>query len=194
VLHDKRDLLLHVCCAPCATAVFEALVKEFTVTAFFYNPNIHPDTEYQKRLEHLQRLCRMQDIALVIADYDDVFWLGQTTGFEHEPEGGSRCSVCFKIRLVRTVEAAQAMGIETVATTLSVSPHKNACLINDIGWNAAQGTGITFLDRDFKKQDGYRKSCELSRQYGLYRQNYCGCLYSLPMKSGHGTQGSQESF
>ena len=115
-------------------------------------------------------------------------WVRHTAGFEHETEGGSRCSVCFKVRLARTVGAAQTMGIETVATTLSVSPHKNARLINDIGSDAAQGTGITFLDRDFKKNDGYRKSCELSRQYGLYRQNYCGCLYSLPMKSEHGTQ------
>ena len=194
MLHDKRDLLLHVCCAPCATAVFEALVKEFTVTAFFYNPNIQPDTEYQKRLEHLRTLCRMQHIALIIPDYDDGFWLRQTAGFEQEPEGGNRCTACFKLRLSRTVEAAQTMSIETVATTLSVSPHKNTSLINELGSDAAQGTGVAFLDRDFKKQDGYRKSCELSRHYGLYRQNYCGCLYSLPMKSGHGTQGSQESF
>ncbi len=183
MLHVKRNLLLHVCCAPCATAVFEALIKDFTVTAFFYNPNIQPDTEYQKRLEHLQKLCRMQDISLVIPEYDDGFWLRQTAGFEHAPEGGSRCSVCFKLRLARTVCAAKTMGIETVATTLSVSPHKKASIINDIGSDAAQGTGVEFLDRDFKKQDGYRKSCELSRHYGLYRQHYCGCLYSLPMKS-----------
>jgi predicted adenine nucleotide alpha hydrolase (AANH) superfamily ATPase len=183
VLHVKKNLLLHVCCAPCATAVFEALKKYFTVTAFFYNPNIQPDTEYQKRLENVQKLCRMQDIALVIPDYDDGFWLKKTAGFEQEPEGGSRCSVCFKVRISRMVGAAQAMGIETVATTLSVSPHKNAGLINNIGSEAAHGTGVDFLERDFKKQDGYRKSCELSRHYGLYRQHYCGCLYSLPMKS-----------
>jgi predicted adenine nucleotide alpha hydrolase (AANH) superfamily ATPase len=189
VLHEKKDLLLHVCCAPCATAVFEALIKEFTVTAFFYNPNIQPDTEYQKRLQHVRTLCRMKDIALVVHDYDDRLWSGHTAGLERESEGGSRCSICFKVRISRTVGVAQAMGIETVATTLSVSPHKNVCLINAIGSDAVKGTEIIFLDRDFKKNDGYRKSCELSRAYGLYRQHYCGCLYSLPMKSGDGTEG-----
>ena len=194
MLYEKKDLLLHVCCAPCATAVFEALIKEFTVTAFFYNPNIQPDTEYQKRLEHVRTLCRMQDIALVVPDYDDSLWLGHTAGLEREPEGGSRCSICFKVRISRTAGVAQTMGIETVATTLSVSPHKNVRLINAIGSDVVKGTDITFLDRDFKKNDGYRKSCELSRVYGLYRQHYCGCLYSLPMKSGDGTEGKQKSL
>jgi predicted adenine nucleotide alpha hydrolase (AANH) superfamily ATPase len=187
VSHDKRDLLVHVCCAPCATAVFEALAQDFAVTAFFYNPNIQPDTEYQKRLEHVRSLCRMQDIPLVIPEYDNGSWMRHTAGLEHETEGGSRCSICFRVRLARTVAAAQTMGIGTVATTLSVSPHKNARLINEVGADAVRGTGIMFVDRDFKKNDGYRKSCELSRKYGLYRQKYCGCLYSLPMKSEDGT-------
>ncbi|MBN2106279.1 MAG: epoxyqueuosine reductase QueH [Deltaproteobacteria bacterium] len=185
--HDKRDLLVHVCCAPCATAVFEALAQDFAVTAFFYNPNIQPDTEYQKRLEHVQSLCRMKDIPLVIPEYDEGSWVRQTAGLEHETEGGSRCSICFRVRLARTVAVAQTMGIGTVATTLSVSPHKNVYRINEAGADAVQGTGIVFLDRDFKKRDGYRKSCELSRKYGLYRQKYCGCLYSLPLKSEDGT-------
>lgn len=183
----KSDLLLHVCCAPCATAVFEALVQDFTVTAFFYNPNIQPETEYQKRLEQVRTLCRMQDIPLVIPEYEQGDWIGHTAGLAHEPEGGSRCSICFRVRLGHMVLAAQTRGIGTVATTLSVSPHKNARRINEIGAVAVQGTGIVFLERDFKKNDGYRKSCELSRKYGLYRQKYCGCLYSLPMKSEDGT-------
>jgi epoxyqueuosine reductase len=194
VLHDKRDLLLHVCCAPCASAAFEALVKDFHVTAFFYNPNIQPESEYQKRSEHVRRLCQIQDIALVVPDYDDANWSRQTVGFEHEPEGGSRCSICFKLRLTRAVAEAQNKGIKTVATTLSVSPHKNVRLINAIGSDAVQDTGIIFLERDFKKNDGYLKSCELSRAYGLYRQNYCGCLYSQSIKSGDGSERKQKSF
>jgi len=194
VLHVKRDLLLHVCCAPCASAVFEALVKDFKVTAFFCNPNIQPDAEYQKRIEHVRRLCRIQDIALVVSDHDDGSWSRQTVGLEHEPEGGSRCSICFKLRLTRAVAEAHNRGIKTVATTLSVSPHKNVRLINAIGSDAAKDAGITFLERDFKKNDGYRKSCELSRAYGLYRQNYCGCLYSQSIKSDDGTEGKQKSL
>lgn len=177
-----------MCCAPCATSVFEALTNDFSITAFFYNPNIQPPAEYHKRREQVELLCRRQHIQLIIPEYDDQCWAEKTVGLEHAPEGGSRCSICFEIRMARLVAAARHRGITTVATTLSVSPHKNARAINEIGVRtSAADPAIVFLERDFKKNDGYRKSCELSKTYGLYRQNYCGCLYSLPEKRIHGT-------
>lgn len=187
MLHAAKELLLHVCCAPCATSVFEALKNDFRITAFFYNPNIQPQAEYHKRREQVELLCRRQNIRLVSPENDEHRWVEHTAGFEHAPEGGSRCGLCFEMRIARTVSAAQTMGITTVATTLSVSPHKDAGAINAIGSRASGATShIVFLERDFKKNDGYRKSCELSKAYGLYRQNYCGCLYSLQKKNTHG--------
>ena len=186
-MRAKKELLLHVCCAPCATSVFETLINDFRITAFFYNPNIQPSAEYQKRREQVELLCRRQDIELVTPDYDDICWSGLTAGLEHEPEGGIRCGICFELRIARAVDAARVRGIQAVATTLSVSPHKNANVINEIGARAS-GTvpDMEFLKRDFKKGDGYRRSCELSRLFGLYRQNYCGCLYSMAKQSAHG--------
>ena len=189
MLHAKKELLLHVCCAPCATAVFESLANDYRITAFFYNPNIQPYTEYLKRLDQVVMLCSRLNIALARAEQDEDFWRKRTAGHEHEPEGGNRCRLCFETRLTRAVSAALDRGIATVATTLSISPHKNACLINQIGSLAAAAAGIIFLERDFKKNDGYRKSCELSKIHGLYRQNYCGCLYSLPKKSADESNG-----
>jgi ribonuclease HII len=184
----KKELLLHVCCAPCATSVFEALKNDFRITAFFYNPNIQPYAEYHKRREQVEFLCRRQNIKLVLPEHDEGCWVEQTSGLENAPEGGNRCRICFEIRISRTLSAARDMGITTVATTLSVSPHKDVRMINEIGSRASVAiSNIIFLQRDFKQNDGYRKSCELSRTYGLYRQNYCGCLYSLPSKSTHGT-------
>ena len=189
MLHAKKELLLHVCCAPCATSVFEALANDFRITAFFYNPNIQPYAEYHKRREQVELLCRRLHIKLILPEYDEDCWVEHTAGYKHAPEGGKRCGICFEIRLARTVSAAQDMGITTVATTLSVSPHKDVRTINEIGSRASGATSnIIFLERDFKKNDGYRKSCELSRTYGLYRQNYCGCQYSLPTMSPHGSK------
>ncbi len=184
--HTKEKVLLHVCCAPCATSVFEALANDFRITAFFYNPNIQPLAEYHKRREQVELLCRRQNIALIIPEHDERTWVEKTAGLEHAPEGGRRCMICFEIRIARLAASARQRGITKVATTLSVSPHKNVRTINEIGAQAS-APDIAFLERDFKKKDGYRRSCELSKTYGLYRQNYCGCLYSLPEQSSHGT-------
>lgn len=195
MLHAANELLLHVCCAPCATSVIEALKSDYRITAFFYNPNIQPSPEYHKRREQVECLCRMLDIRLILPDYDADTWVQHTAGLTHEPEGGSRCSVCFDLRLARTIREAQDRGITTVATTLTVSPHKDAPVINAIGSRICAATpNIRFLGRDFKKKDGYRRSCELSKTYGLYRQSYCGCLYSMPKKGSHGSNGSYQSL
>jgi epoxyqueuosine reductase len=175
----KEEILLHVCCAPCSTHVLNILSQIFSVTAFYYNPNIQPEEEYTKRLTEIRRLCVMNGTKLLIPDYDGQSWSKSIQGLESEPEGGKRCRACFEIRLQKTAETALRQGITKVATTLTISPHKNSQIINESGKIVARKTGIIFLDCDFKQDDGYRKSCELSRTYGLYRQRYCGCLFSI---------------
>lgn len=175
----KEEILLHVCCAPCSTYVVNILSQIFSVTAFFYNPNIQPEEEYTKRLTEIRKLCALYNTKLLIPEYDTQSWSRSIQGLESEPEGGNRCRTCFEIRLQKAAETALHHGIKKVATTLTISPHKNTQIINECGKIVAQRTGIVFFDRDFKQDEGYRKSCELSRTYGLYRQKYCGCLYSM---------------
>ncbi len=174
----KEKLLLHVCCAPCATHVIELLVQQFQVCAFFYNPNIWPEEEYKKRLSTQEKLCVLKNIELIYGDYEHEHWLEQIKGFKDESEGGRRCEICYAVRLRATARAAVQQSMQFFATTLSISPHKNAAIINRVGHAAGQKQGVKFLTEDFKKKDGYRKSCELSKGYGLYRQNYCGCEFS----------------
>jgi predicted adenine nucleotide alpha hydrolase (AANH) superfamily ATPase len=172
---NRPKLLLHVCCAPCATHPATLLGGEFDVTLFFYNPNIDPDAECLARRDETIRLAEKWSLPVVVSDDDPEGWAEAVRGLENEPEGGKRCEVCFTLRLCKTFETATRHGFDRFTSTLSVSPHKNAALINRIGREIG---GSHYLEADFKKKDGYKKSCEISRSEGLYRQNYCGCRYS----------------
>lgn len=169
-------VLLHICCAVCATWCVEKLRQQgYQLTGYFYNPNIQPQEEYLKRLVEVKRLAKLESFPLIFDNYDTDEWFGQIKGLELEPEGGRRCAGCFRLRLERTLGLARERGFPYFTTTLTVSPHKNAQVINEIG--EAIGNGL-FLARDFKKQDGFKKAQALARDYNLYRQNYCGCVYS----------------
>ena len=177
----RPSLLLHSCCAPCSSAVIERLAPHFSLTVFFYNPNIFPPEEYRHRLSEQRRLLAEWPgprIPLIEAPYEPELFLSRSKGLEDQPEGGKRCVQCLSLRLEKTAVFAKAHGFDYFTTTLSVSPHKNAALLNQIG---ARLTGDTcqYLYADFKKRDGYRRSIALSRQYGLYRQQFCGCRFSM---------------
>ena len=179
----KPSLLLHCCCAPCAVYVIEHLVSIYDLTALFFNPNIWPREEYDKRATELRRLATLADYSsgfdLVIADYDTAIFEAAASPYFREPEGGKRCRECFEIRLSETARRAIEGSFDFFATTLSVSPHKDANLLNEIGDAIAAESGVAFLSADFKKRDGYKRSIALSKQYNLYRQAYCGCEPSL---------------
>ena len=176
---SKPSLLLHICCAPCATHVIETLRRRFEVTAFFYNPNIHPPQERLRRAEEARELCRQMGIEIVLADEDADKWSRRMRGRGSDWEGGAHCSVCFWMRLARTAGQARELGLKYFATTLTISPHKKAEIINRVGHKVARHKKVIFFPADFKKEDGFKKSCQLSQDYGLYRQDYCGCVYSL---------------
>jgi len=176
-------LLLHVCCAPCASAVIERLQDHFELVLYYYNPNIRPQAEHDRRYETLCALLRQMPagtlgVRLLDARYDPAPFDAAAQGLEAEPEGGARCTGCFDIRLRQSARKAAELGIGWFTTTLTVSPHKNAALLNSLGGEVAKQQGVQFLPCDFKKQDGYKRSIALSAQYGLYRQDYCGCAYS----------------
>jgi len=173
-----KKFLLHTCCAPCSIAIIDELKSKYDLTVFFYNPNIYPEEEYLKRLAAVETFCRIKGIELICGPYDSREWLERAAGLEEEPEGGKRCELCFTIRLMKTALFAAQQGINTFATTLSISPHKDTGAINRIGLQAAEKYTMHFAAEDFKQDNGYRKSCELSKQYGLYRQKYCGCMFS----------------
>ncbi len=175
----RPELLLHICCGPCSTHVIDILRDRFQVTGFFYNPNIFPARERQRRLDEVRRLCRRLGLRLYRGPSDADIWERKLRGREHDREGGPHCSVCFWMRLQRTAQEARRRGFEFFATTLTVSPHKSAAAIHHMGQLAARRVGIGFHAEDFKKRDGFRHSCQLSEEYHLYRQDYCGCLYSL---------------
>ena len=183
---EKRKLLLHSCCGPCSTACIERLVPDFKVTIFYYNPNITEKEEYEKRKENQikfidkynESLPEEDRIRFIEGEYIPEDFFEAASGLENEPEGGKRCTECFKLRLRRTAEVALETGNTIFGTTLTVSPHKNYPLISEIGKNLAMVCGLEFLDVDFKKKDGYKRSIELSKEYGLYRQNTCGCIFS----------------
>jgi len=175
---DKERILLHTCCAPCSPYVIELLQREFKVSAFFYNPNIHPLEEYQRRLEEMKQFCKKVGIELLIGNYDVDQWFHTTRGMENEKEGGKRCELCYQMRLEKAASVAHTNGFKHFTTTLTVSPHKKAKVINQIGWKLQKKYPITFYEADFKKCDGFKKSCGLSKEHGFYRQTYCGCVYS----------------
>ena len=182
----REKLLLHACCAPCSSYVLEYLTKYFDITVFFCNPNITDRQEYDKRLSALYQLCERAPFCKSVEIADDGYlpelYLDAVRGLEKEPEGGSRCDRCFDLRLFRTAEYARENDFPLFATTLTVSPHKNAALINTIGFEKAERCGVSYLPSDFKKRGGYQRSVALSKEYDLYRQQFCGCVFSLPSK------------
>lgn len=184
-LNGRRPtLLLHSCCGPCSSAVLERLTEHFRVTLLYYNPNIEPEAEYRHRLSEQTRLLELLpgEIPLLPCDYDHDAFAAFAEGMAREPEGGRRCLQCFALRLDYTAREARRLGFEYFTTTLSVSPHKRAENINRIGRAIAEKHGVRFLTADFKKKNGYLRSLQLSKEYDLYRQDYCGCLYSRPAK------------
>lgn len=180
-------LLLHSCCAPCSSYVLEYLRRYFEITVFYYNPNISMEAEYQKRVAEQKRLIAVYNqltdsgypIAVIEGDYEPEVFYAAARGLEQCPEGGERCFACYELRLRRTAELARQLGQDYFTTTLTISPLKNAAKLNEIGERLAEEYQIPWLPSDFKKKDGYKRSIELSAEYGLYRQNYCGCVYSV---------------
>lgn len=175
-------LLLHSCCAPCSSAVLEQLTGVFDIAVFFYNPNIAPEAEFIHRVEEQRRfideLPHEGAIELIRGEYDDEAFYALARGLEDVSEGGERCTRCFRLRLGKTAQMAAERGFDYFTTTLSISPLKDAQRLNAIGKELAGQFRVPYLFSDFKKKNGYRRSCELSAEYGLYRQDYCGCIYS----------------
>ena len=172
-MSEHSVILLHVCCAPCATHPLQLLREHYTVVLFFSNSNIHPAEEYAARLDEARKLARLEGVPLVEDVYDHAAWLRHVRRWQKEPEGGRRCEACFRFNLRRAGEYCKREGLDAFTTTLTVSPHKNAERIFEIGRSVGP-----FLEMDFKKRDGFKKSVDLSREYGLYRQHYCGCEFS----------------
>lgn len=175
-------LLLHSCCAPCSSYTLEYLSRYFSITVFYFNPNISPKAEFDKRFAEQKRLIEAlpseNKISLICGDYNYDEFLNIARGYESVSEGGERCFRCYRMRLEKTAELAKQKGFDYFCTTLSISPLKNSQKINEIGFDVAEKYGVKWLPSDFKKRGGYKRSIELSREYDLYRQNFCGCVFS----------------
>ncbi len=175
-------LCLHSCCAPCSSYVLEYLSRYFQITVFYYNPNIFPEEEYRKRVEEQQNFIGMlptvHPVSFLEGDFFPKQFYQAVKGLEQEPEGGQRCFACYALRLEETARLAKEMDMDYFTTTLTISPLKNADRLNEIGEQMAEKYGVLWLPSDFKKKNGYKRSTELSKEYGLYRQNYCGCVFS----------------
>ncbi|MCD8036197.1 MAG: epoxyqueuosine reductase QueH [Clostridiales bacterium] len=178
----KPKLLLHSCCAPCSSYVLEYLSRYFDITVFYFNPNISPKEEYEKRVNEVKRLIKEMpacaDVKFIEGRYEPSEFFECAKGLEADKEGGKRCLKCFELRLGEAAEIAKSIGADYVCTTLTISPLKNAENLNRIGAEQAEKMGIKWLPSDFKKRNGYKRSIELSREYNLFRQNYCGCVFS----------------
>lgn len=178
----KPRLLLHACCAPCSSYVLEYLNKYFSITLLFYNPNISTQDEFSHRAEELKRFTEEFDLQnfekVIVVDYNHDEFLNIIHGKEDLKEGGARCYECYSLRLEKTALYAREKGFDMFTTTLSISPHKNAAWLNEIGKTLSEKYGVDYLFSDFKKKNGYKRSCELSCEYNLYRQSFCGCEFS----------------
>lgn len=189
-MKQRKKLLLHSCCAPCSSYCLEYLSQYFDVTVFYYNPNITEEHEYSKRAAEQQRLILAMNeqmhaaISFVAGVYEPEEYLRTISGLEEEPEGGSRCEKCFRLRLTKTAEFAKENDFDYFTTTLTISPLKNAHMLNALGEEIGEKKGIAFLPSDFKKKEGYKRSIELSKEYDLYRQDYCGCIFSKREETG----------
>lgn len=183
---DVPKLFFHSCCAPCSSYTLEYLSNYFDITVYYFNPNISPKAEFDKRYAEQKRLIEAlpskHPIKLVCGEYDYNDFLKIAKGYENVPEGGERCFRCYRMRLESTAKLAKEQGFDYFCTTLSISPLKNSQKINEIGYEVAEKYGIKWLPSDFKKKEGYKRSIELSREYQLYRQNFCGCVFSKENK------------
>ena len=181
-IKEGSSLLLHACCAPCSTACLERLADYFKVTIFYYNPNITDEKEYNKRIEEIKKLLTLINpkykVELLEGEYNPKLFLDMSKGLEMEPERGKRCYKCYEMRLKETASIATKLGFNNFCTTLTLSPHKNSDWINEIGERLDKEYESNYLYSDFKKKEGYKRSIELSKKYDLYRQDYCGCIYS----------------
>ena len=177
----RPKLLLHSCCGPCSSAVLELLIKYFDIDLYYYNPNIYPENEFIKRSETQKELLKKLDknIKFIEGKYDYDLYKNTVKGLESEKEGGLRCKECIRLRMEKTAKYAKEKSYDFFTTTLSVSPHKNSKMINEIGYALEERYNIPYLYSDFKKKDGYKRSVLLSKEYDLYRQDYCGCEYSI---------------
>ncbi len=175
----KPSLLLHICCIGCGVYVSQVLQKEYNISLYFYNPNIFPLREYEKRLEEIKKVAKRYKIKVILGEYDHKKWREMVRGHEADPERGERCMICYRERLEESARYAHENGFDYFTTTLTTSPHKDAQAIMQFGKELAREYDIGFLERDFKKQDGFKKSSAMSRELGLYRQDYCGCEFSL---------------
>lgn len=182
-MNEKQPILAHLCCAPDTLYVVALLQTSYQVTGYFYNPNIHPAEEYELRLKETRRVAQHLQFTLVEGKYDAGCWLRLTERFKDEPEKGRRCHICYAWRLNQTALLARELGISLFTTIMSISPWKSATVLNHIGRMTARKFHLEFLEVDFKKKDGFRKSVAVSKDFGLYRQNYCGCLYSQKARS-----------
>lgn len=180
---SKPVLLLHSCCGPCSSYVLEYLTQYFNIKLYFYNPNIHPEEEYKKRLDAQYKVIKsMQlenNVEIIEGAYNTEMFFSKVHGLESEPEGGERCRICIKMRMEATASEAKKLNADYFATTLTVSPHKNAIYINQMGEELEQSQQIAYLLSDFKKKNGYKRSIELCRIHNIYRQDYCGCVFSF---------------
>lgn len=181
-LGNFKRVLLHICCAPDATyPVLFLRGMHYNVTGFFYNPNIHPKEEYEKRLEEIRKLSKIQNFPLIEGEYGDQVlrnWFSMVRGLEKEKEGNKRCYLCYKERLMKTAELAKELNFDYFTTTITISPHKKSQWVFEIAHELERVYGVKFLEVDFKKKNGFKASVILSKYYGLYRQNYCGCIFS----------------
>ena len=179
---EVPKLLLHACCAPCSSYCLEYLSEHFDITVFCYNPNIYPEEEYGYRVSEIKRLIDESEykhpVKVLEASFEPMEFYTAVKGYEKEREGGERCFICYELRLDETARRAKELGFDFFTTTLTISPLKNAEKINEIGEKLAEKYGIKHLPSDFKKKNGYKRSIELSKEHNLYRQNYCGCVYS----------------
>ena len=175
-----KTILLHSCCAPCSTYPIEQLIQiGFKINLFYYNPNIHPEKEYRARLKEMKfYLAKYPTIKLIEAEYEIKKWFKLIKGLEKEPERGKRCDICYQMRLEKTAQVAKKNNFDFFASTLSISPHKKAAVISQLGKQLADKYKIKFFDRDWKKQNGFKISCEISKRENFYRQDYCGCVFS----------------
>lgn len=180
---EKPSLLLHACCAPCSSYVLEYLDKYFDITIFFYNPNITSQEEFDKRKNEFEKFRALYNgYKIVVPKYDNMEFYDKVRGLEKEPEGGERCFVCYRLRMEKSAEYAKNNNFDYFASTLSISPHKNANKLNEIGFLLEKQYNVNYLPNDFKKNGGYLRSIQLSKELDLYRQDYCGCIYSKNSK------------
>ena len=187
-----KMLLIHICCAPDATVGFERLSSDWDTSGLFSNSNIHPPEEYKKRLKALETLANEMGFTFAEDSYEPEVWLESIRGLEGEPEKGLRCEICIRERIRTTARMARDRQFDAFAAVLTVSPHKDAAMVNRLGIEAGEEFGVEYVPTDLKKQDGFKRSVKLSKQYGIYRQDYCGCEYSKRQNVERRTQNTED--